>query len=209
MNTNKLISIAAIMAAGAMACEDNLSCTLYTEDNYGGTSEKLCLGNLIDGSVTRNLGYSFVNSPIIFSRDTLSSFKCGADVAMDVCAEGIGQNMVDHGDGKGLVKDWYCVGSLLLQTDGAGDEQATLETTNLANGIVLYHAPQPEPPTQTESCSTTLYYKRNCDAGLNTIDNGFRKKIELNQTTDIAVLPEDMPNVRSVLLREQSDIMLY
>ena len=173
MNTNKLISIAAIMAAGAMACEDNLSCTLYTEDNYGGASKKLCLGNLFGGSVTPSLGYSFVDSPHIFSRDTLSSFKCGADVAMDVCAEGIGQRMVDHGDGRGLIKEWYCVGSLLFQTDGAGDEQASLETTNLTNGIVLFHAPQPEPPTQTESCSTTLYYERNCDAGLEITYHGF------------------------------------
>ena len=138
MNT-KLYSIAAIMAAGAMACEDNLSCTLYTEPNYGGISEKLCLGNLMDGSVTRNLGYSFVDSSHIFSMDALSSYKCGADVSMDVCADTVTQRMVDHNDGKGPVKDWSCNGSFLHQTNGTGDEQPTLENSNLANGIVLHH----------------------------------------------------------------------
>ena len=164
MNT-KLFSIAAVMAAGARACEDNLSCTLFTEANYGGTSHKFCLSTLLDGSVTRNLGHSFVfQNQNIFGLDTLSSYRCGANVSMDVCAENVGQGLVDHEDGKGLVKDWYCVGSILLQTDGAGDEKPILTNSNLANGIVLHY--DPDPPTQTDSCSTTLYKERNCDGGL-------------------------------------------
>ena len=81
MNT-KLFSVAAIMAAGAMACEDNVKCTLYTEDNYGGDAHSFCLGNYF-GSDTpvHTSGHSFVyNHQHIFAMDTLSSFKCGADV---------------------------------------------------------------------------------------------------------------------------------
>merc|ERR1712113_123573 len=54
---------------------------------------------------------------------------------------------------------------------------------------------------------TTLYYEHNCDQGL-LIDHEFTKKIEFNETADL-VLTSDMPNVRSVLLREMSDIALY
>ena len=91
---------------------------------------------------------------------------------MDVCAENVGQEMVNRGDGKGLVKDWSCAGSILLQTDGTGDEKPELVNGNLANGIVLHY--DPEPPTQTESCQTTLFVNRDC---VHKIGN---QKIEFN-----------------------------
>lgn len=92
---------------------------------------------------------------------------------MDICAEGIHERYVDYEDGYGQVKDYSCThDDTLFSSEVAGDEQPDLVNLNLANGIVLYHAPQPdepeepEPPTQTESCATTLYLERDCDYGL-------------------------------------------
>lgn len=68
MNT-KLFSVAAIMAAGAMAecISENLTCTLYTEINYGGTAQEVCLDTYLDGTVVHNLGKSFVIDPEFFA----------------------------------------------------------------------------------------------------------------------------------------------
>lgn len=91
MNT-KITSIAAIMAAGAMAADnERVCCTLYTEAEYQGLSQEYCLEeNKWTGAMEQMRGESFVYShQDIFAMNTLHSFTCGADVQMDVCSEGI------------------------------------------------------------------------------------------------------------------------
>merc|ERR1712024_229456 len=100
---------------------------------------------------------------------------------MDLCAEGINQSQIDYEDGRGSVKLYSCThDDVLFSTEAAGEEQPTLVNYNLANGIVMYYDPQPiepeepedpEPPQQTESCATTLYFGRDCDAGLSHVND--------------------------------------
>ena len=135
---------------------------------------------------------------------------------MDLCAEGINQGQIDYEDGRGSVKLYSCTyDDVLYSTDGAGEEQPTLVNHNLANGIVMYYDPQPlepeepedpEPPQQTESCATTLYFERDCEAGISHVND---LVVELTgETQEIPVFMDGM-SVRSILLREQSDIDLY
>ena len=129
---NQFVSIAAILAAGAMAaCTDySTTCIVYPLAGYEGEPMEYCLGRSIFGAISPTYGISFMDSSYNTTK-VIGSYKCGDRVQMQVC-QGVPKSRFNS---KTKMYEYSCTQSILDETELPGEE--VIELGFPAGGLVL------------------------------------------------------------------------
>ena len=130
---NQFVSIAAILAAGAMAAsctDDSITCTVWPLAGYEGESTRYCLGRSIFGAISPTYGISFMDSSYNTTK-VIGSYKCGDRVQMQVC-QGVPKSRFNS---KTKMYEYSCTQSILDETELPGEE--VIELGFPAGGLVL------------------------------------------------------------------------
>ena len=158
---------------------DDTCCKLYYERTNYSSCWTTCIYTVSDGSFDKSYGYPIKESV------NLSSYKCGRDVSLDICAEGVKAiESFDENDQYRL--EYSCKGAILLQSEDYGKDQSTLVK---GGGLVVRYTPMPEEPTPVKHCRTTLYSQRDCDQGLSVEDDESASRVWLEGHKELDVLP--------------------